>query len=139
MSTKNICFRLSCIKTLSAVEARPEASNQHEFNGVTQLKELFGAEKQYLTAWFSVRGTNNEYQAPVTWYDARERTPGRSEYRLYFKSNPAMDIATEGDNIIIGFDKKGKLHCEIIKAGAKGYSGVIRKWQVNEGQFELEY
>jgi hypothetical protein len=42
MSIQPVVFRCSCIKTLSAVEANPARSNQHEFNGVTQLKSIFG-------------------------------------------------------------------------------------------------
>ena len=37
-------FKGIAVKRLSAVEAHPEKSNQHEFNGVVALKQLFGLE-----------------------------------------------------------------------------------------------
>ena len=33
-------------KKLSAVEVDPNTSNQHEFNGVSRLKKIFGIEKR---------------------------------------------------------------------------------------------
>ena len=41
------------IKTLSEVEVNYWASNQHEFNGVTSLKRIFGMERQYFNAKFA--------------------------------------------------------------------------------------
>ena len=55
MSSEAVILKPACIKTLSAVEARPERSNQHEFNGVQQLKEIFGLYEFERTAIFSVR------------------------------------------------------------------------------------
>ena len=63
------------IKTLSEVEVNYWASNQHEFNGVTSLKRIFGMEKRYFNAKFiymSDRGIEKEGRGSLTWYDARE-------------------------------------------------------------------
>jgi hypothetical protein len=109
MSIKAINFAQSCVKTLSAVEAEASRSNQHEFNGVTQLKYIFGCHKIQKKAYFSVRGNDKLYCSSLTWYDAREAHPIRSEYRLYFKSNPVMSEAKEGDNVVIGYDINGAL------------------------------
>lgn len=122
MSVKPINFRASCVKTLSAVEVLPTSSNQHEFNGVLQLKNLFGLNKMEMNASFSIRGSEDVFHSRLTWYDAREAHVSRSEYRLYFQSNPVMTRANEGDNIIIGFDSKGNIHCELITNGAPGHS-----------------
>ena len=40
------------VKILSDVEVNSWTSNQHEFNGVTQMKQLFGTKKQYFNANF---------------------------------------------------------------------------------------
>lgn len=114
MSTKPVVLKPACIKTLSAVEAHPERSHQHEFNGVTELKGIFGKERDEFNAIFSIRGEEATYHAGVTWYDSRENHPTRSEHRLYFQGNPVMDQAQEGDNILIGFDKLNQLHCILI-------------------------
>ncbi|HHQ4581855.1 TPA: hypothetical protein ACSP17_004120 [Aeromonas hydrophila] len=121
MSIKPINFSASCVKTLSAVEVDKFRSNQHEFNGVTQLKRLFGNNKIEMLASFSIRGSDEVFRAKLTWYDARELHPTRSEYRLYFQTNQVMSQAQAGDNIIIGFDSKGNIHCELISQGNAGY------------------
>jgi len=37
----------------------------------------------------------------LTWYDARENYPPRSEYRLYFPSNDVTNISEANDLLII--------------------------------------
>jgi len=130
MSIQPVIFRCSCIKTLSAVEANPARSNQHEFNGVTQLKSIFGEDRQELPALFSLRGDSQVFESGITWYDAREAHATRSEYRLYFQSNPVMNLAAEGDNIVIGFDRNGSVHCELIPQTNPDYSGIVSEWRV---------
>ncbi|GGE92673.1 type II restriction endonuclease [Massilia psychrophila] len=124
MSIRPINFRASCVKTLSAVEAEPTKSNQHEFNGVAQLKNLFGSEKTHMTVSFSTRGLDDICLSGMTWYEARESHATRSEYRFYFQSNAVMERAREGDNIIIGFDLSNNIHCELITQGASGYTAT---------------
>ncbi|MEZ6965171.1 MULTISPECIES: type II restriction endonuclease [Aeromonas] len=124
MSIRPINFRTSFIKTLSTVEVDPSRSNQHEFNGVAQLKRLFGDQKVEMFASFSVRGSDRTFISKLTWYDAREMHPTRSEYRLYFQTNPVMDQANAGDNIVIGFDTEGEIHCELIKKGSVDYKST---------------
>lgn len=122
MSTGSVILKPACIKTLVAVEARPERSNQHEFNGVAALKDLFGQNRAEFEAVFSVRGEDGSYRAGVTWYDSRESHATRSEHRLYFQGNPVMQRAQEGDNILIGF-VRDQLHCILIPNDPTRYSG----------------
>ncbi len=114
MATKSIHFKSACIKTLSYVETIKGTSNQHEFNGVSQLKTLLGNDKREEIIIFSIRGHSKIFHSSITWYDARLQHETRSEYRLYFQSNPVMNIAKEGDTIIIGFDTNNQLYCELI-------------------------
>lgn len=100
-------------KRLSAVESDPNRSNQHEFNGVTALKKLLGLEKfNDHPARFVWLGEENEglsEDSLVTWYDSRENHPKRSEHRLYFRTNPVMELAREGDLLIVGKRPDGEL------------------------------
>jgi len=48
-------------KRLSAVEAHPEVSNQHEFNGVTGLKNILGSDRKKFNAQFIFLGENEEH------------------------------------------------------------------------------
>ena len=104
----------TCVKTLSTVEAMPNRSNQHELNGVTQLKNILGVSKQSFDVRFSVRGKDGFIVSGVTWYDARENHPSRSEYRLYFQTNEVMDAAKKGSTLVLGVDSSGNFWAELI-------------------------
>lgn len=129
MSKSPFSLERSCIKTLSAVEAERNRSNQHEFNGVIALKNLFGLEKFKQDAYFSIRGEPINCIKPITWYDAREDHSTRTEHRLYFSGNIVMDNAQEGDNIVIGFDKNNKINIILIKRSNSEYKGPISNWE----------
>jgi len=94
-------------KRLSAVEADLLHSNQHEFNGVQELKRILGepvGKVRYEAKFIYMTDADDE---PViddgflTWYDARERHPTRSECRLYFPSNNVLNCASQGDYLVI--------------------------------------
>lgn len=103
------------VKRLSAVEADMFHSHQHEFNGVDSLKKLFGQAtgKQTYPARFIY--LNDHDDEPVvsegflTWYDARERHPKRSEHRLYFPTTTVSECAAEGDVLVIGRRRDGSV------------------------------
>jgi hypothetical protein len=96
------------IKKLSAVEANPARSNQHEFNGVADLIAIFGRAdgKQTFHAKFVYLSDLDDEPVLdtgfVTWYDARERHATRSEHRLYFPTTKVSALAEEGDLLVIG-------------------------------------
>src|SRR3954453_9642918 len=91
-------FEGIAFKRLTAVEAHPERSNQHEFDGVQQLRLLLGDEKATFPAQF-VYLTDDEDEVRsaegfVPWYDARERHPTWSEYHLYFPTTAVSERAS---------------------------------------------
>lgn len=92
-------------KRLSAVEADATRSNQHEYNGVQALKNIFGLDQpRKYPARFVWLGDEQEAVSEdgfVTWYDARANHPTRSEYRLYFPTTPVSEMASEGDTLLI--------------------------------------
>lgn len=104
----------ACIKTLSAVEAEPDRSNQHELNGVAPLKDILGLSKRSFDARFSIRGQDGYVVSSVTWYDARESHLTRSEHRLYFQTNEVMDRAQAGSTLILGLDTSKEFWVELI-------------------------
>lgn len=92
------------MKRLTAVEADPTRSHQHEYNGVAPLKALFGDERREFPAkfiWLSDQQEAISEDGFVTWYDARERHPTRSEHRLYFPRTAVSEMAKAGDAIFI--------------------------------------
>jgi hypothetical protein len=118
-------------KRLSAVEADFARSHQHEFNGVEALKRIFGAapETRKLGARFIY--INDHDAEPVmsdgflTWYDARERHPTRSEHRMYFPTTEVSMMAAEGDLLVIGLRQDGSV-LVIIAEGASTVANQIR-------------
>ena len=100
-------------KRLSAVEVNIGRSNQHEFNGTKEMIRLLGADRKKYIADFMYLSDDEascvECKEKVTWYDAREDTPDRTEYRLYFSDSVVMKQALEGDTLIIGGKVDGTL------------------------------
>lgn len=116
MNIQSVFLQASCLKILAAVEADPNVSGQHEFNGTAEMKSLLGSERRSFPAKFFVRGNNVTDEVNVTWYDSREKDPNRSEFRLYFQTNAVMNLAAAGDNMLIGFDSDKILNFLLIRS-----------------------
>ena len=116
-------------KYLSVVEAHPESSNQHEFNGVTALKNLLGTDRLTAKTDFIYLGddvgTAGQAEGFLTWYNARERHPTRTEYRLYFPSNTVTDLASEDDLILFCKKKSGEILVMVAKANSTAENQLL--------------
>jgi hypothetical protein len=92
-------------KRLSEGEISKQVSNQHEFNGVLGFKEIFGSERTTFKTKFLFLPDDEENQlldeGHLTWYDARENHPTRTEFRLYYSTNPVIQKAQQGDLVVI--------------------------------------
>lgn len=92
-------------KRLTEVEVSPDVSNQHEFNGIAEFKNIFGAEKVNFEAKFLYLTDDEESiitdEGTLTWYDARENHATRTEYRLYYSGNEVISESTAGDLVVI--------------------------------------
>ncbi|MBN2718717.1 MAG: restriction endonuclease [Deltaproteobacteria bacterium] len=93
-------------KKLSAVEVDPSASNEHEFNGVSALKSIFGNTRVEKIPCRALYLCDDEEQMSeeliqLTWYDARERHPTRSEFRLYYTDSICIAAANPDDLMIL--------------------------------------
>lgn len=94
------------VKRLSAVEANPKSSNQHEFNGSEELRRLFGdADRKNIPTRFlwidEEQSSSDTEEGFLTWYDARRAHPSRSEYRLYYQGNAVTGTMREGDSFFV--------------------------------------
>ncbi|NIA32012.1 MAG: restriction endonuclease, partial [Actinobacteria bacterium] len=109
-------------KYLSAVEADGLRSNQHEFNGIKEFKEMLGSEKKTFDTTFLYLSYNEDKhisaQGKLTWYDARENHPTRSEYRLYYQSVSVFDEVNEGDLLLICKREDNTLFVIISESGS---------------------
>lgn len=122
-------FSGAALKTLSAVEADLVHSHQHEFNGVEGLKNIFGQAhgKQKFEAKFIYLTDRDDEpvisEGFLTWYDAREAHPTRSEHRLYFPTTEVSSCAAEGDLLVIGRRQDGS----VLVVVAEGESTVANQ------------
>ncbi|MEK3883643.1 hypothetical protein [Paenibacillus sp. PL2-23] len=105
MDFLSLYFKGVAAKVLSSVEINKWNSNQHEFHGVRVLKNIFGLERQYFNARFiyiNKQGKMIQSTGRLTWYDAREYDPYRTEHRLYYTESSAINNAHENDLMIVG-------------------------------------
>lgn len=125
----NDYFTGAAAKTLRAVEVSRERSNQHEIDGVASIKAILGSTRQHFQAQFIYFGESEDEtvacEAPVTWYDAREAHPTRSEHRLYFQESEVMDLATEGDLLLVALMKDGGLIVVVAQQGSTFESQLV--------------
>lgn len=93
-----------CKKELKVVDCNGEKSNQHEFNVNKGMRELLGNTRKHFTNSYWVYMSDYEIvkaNDTLSWYDARENHPSRSEWRLYYGGNDVVDKAKEGDWLYI--------------------------------------
>ena len=123
-------FKGVASKRLRVVEVNPKKSNQHEFNGNSELKRMLGEPdgKQRISARFMYFSDASEepifYEGHLTWYDARakgkrERGVNRKEYRLYFTGNDVMKQALPGDLLFVAILPD---HTSLVIIAANGSS-----------------
>lgn len=109
-------------KTLTSVEIDSLASNQHELNGVAALREMLGSERRSFPTHLIYLADDDvvtiEADAVLAWYDARERHPVRSEWRLYYPRTPVTEAANPGDLLVIGRRPDDTLLMIIAAAGS---------------------
>ena len=100
-------FSEVAVKSLRDVEINSLVSNQHEFNGVAGLRKMLGEQKgkvRYETTFLYLTDFEDNpiiENGILTWYDAREKHPTRTEFRLYFPENQVIQCANTGDVLII--------------------------------------
>ena len=115
-------------KRLSAVETDSNISHQHEFNGVKEFKRIFGQHRQSLETQFIYLGQDSDSVltelGSLTWYDAREAHPIRSEYRLYYSPTSVTSRMTVDDLIVIGQRTDGSAMVVVAKAGTTAESQI---------------
>ncbi len=102
----NQYFEAVAVKRLTAVETDSTVSNQHEYNGVSLLKKMFGTDAQKKvvpTHFLYVTDDDNAIQADgeLTWYDARYNHPTRTEWRLYYPANEVTEASLLEDSLFI--------------------------------------
>lgn len=125
MTTLRSYFAGVAAKYLSAVDATPSKSNQHEIgsNKFTAILGDPGSSKVIFESTFLYFNPDTDEPESctdsVTWYDTRVEKPHRSaEYRLYYRRNAVTERLQEGDFCLIGMQTTGKLLIAVARANS---------------------
>ncbi|MET4090591.1 type II restriction endonuclease [Bradyrhizobium sp. S3.5.5] len=110
------------LKRLSAVEADPKRSHQHEFAG-GHLRTMFGDEDRLKFParfiWLSDEQEGVTEDGVLSWYDSRRSNPNRSaEYRLYYFDNSVTALMKEGDTFFVATRGDGSAMVIIVPQGS---------------------
>jgi hypothetical protein len=132
----------AAVKRLSAVEADPDRSHQHEFAG-GHLRKIFGDEDRLkLPARFIWMSDEQEAVAEdglLSWYDSRRNNPTRSaEYRLYYFDNSITAMMKEGDSFFVALRLDGSAIVIVTPKGSTVENQLIWLFGI-EGQTKLEF
>jgi len=144
------------VKRLSAVDAEPKASNQHEVGTTRKMRDDFLGEnhQQKFLAVYVWLGEDQDGFTAESWathYDSRLNRPRAAEWRLYYPSNPVTEAMKEGDTLFLARDKAGTLWFIVAPEGStseqqlfwlfglrpEGHSFVSR--EVSEEEPELDF
>lgn len=128
LDSVNEIFEGAAAKYLSAVDADPARSNQHEIGGLPSVgfKSYLGTPGKSdgypfpaLMAYLTDEEDAELCPDEVTWYDARWKNAKRSpEYRLYYKSNPVTELIQPTDFFLVAKKRDGSLLLLFTPAGS---------------------
>lgn len=115
-------------KYLTAVDADPGKSNQHEFGGLVKagFKQFLGDPGEGTSRFpcrfiflSDDRDKSVSVDGVVSWYDSRRGKSGRgAELRLYYVSNEVTDLITEGMFFLIAKTTSGELLLAFCEKGS---------------------
>lgn len=112
------------VKRLSAVDANPVKSNQHEIGTTREMRKDFLGENQQeklgaIYVWLGEDQDGFTAEGWATHYDTRLNQVGRApEWRLYYPSNPVTETMQEGDTLFLAKDRDGILWFIVAPAGS---------------------
>jgi hypothetical protein len=127
-------FEAVAAKRLSDVEADALKSNQHEFNGISEFKEILGTTKKTFDSSLIYLSDEDDFvksSCNLTWYDARENHPTRTEYRLYYQSAFSLEYAEAGDLLVLCKCKTDNLVVFIAENGSTKESQLVWLFNLN--------
>lgn len=123
-------FISTATKYLSAVEINNAISNRHEFNEVSNIKQILGSEKllNVPTKYIYLSDEESEElldSGTISWF-ATENNPSRStEFRLCYSENSVMSEADEGDLLVIALRPDKSVMIIIAKAGSTSENQLL--------------
>ena len=95
------------VKRLTAVDAEPQKSNQHEVGTTSEMRRQFLGDHQrrqfrVIYVWLGEDQDGFTIEGTATHYDARANKAHRApEWRLYYPSNPVTQAMQERDTLFL--------------------------------------
>jgi hypothetical protein len=134
--------RKLAVKRLSAVEIDPALSHQHEFHaGRLRVALGFGDEKVSGKLKVHVHqrdGTLIVDEGPFTLYDARQLTPGRSEWHLYYASKSLPLLVDPGDLLVLFRPDETSNLSGIVAAAGSGVESQLLELTALDSSSDLD-
>ena len=111
------------VKRLSAVDAEPKTSNQHEVGTTKKMRDDFLGENHQekfpaIYIWLGGDQEGFSEESRATHYDARINKPRAAEWRLYYPSNPVTEVMRAGDTLFLAKDQGGVLWFIVAPEGS---------------------
>ena len=111
------------VKRLSAVDAEPKTSNQHEVGTTKKMRDDFLGEthqEKFPAIYIWLGGDQEGFteESRATHYDARINKPRAAEWRLYYPSNPVTEAMKAGDTLFLAKDQGGVLWFIVAPEGS---------------------
>jgi EcoRII C terminal len=123
------------VKRLSAVEADPMKSHQHEFAG-GHLRGMFGDDDRKdipaTFVWLNDEQEGVSEPGIVSWYDSRRKQAHRgAEYRLYYADNPVSSLMKPGDSFFVATRPDGTVMVIVVPEGSTVESQLVWLFGIN--------
>lgn len=124
-------------KRLTAVDAEPIRSNQHEVGTTRDMRLQFLGEnhrRKYRTVyvWLDDDETAILSEGKSTHYDARKDRPHRSpEWRLYYPDNPVTEIMSQGDSLFLAMARDESIYFVVAPADSTSERQLIWLFGLN--------
>ena len=111
------------VKRLSAVDAEPGSSNQHEIGTTAEIRREFLGENHRerfpaVYIWLGEDQDGITVDGWATHYDARINKPRAPEWRLYYPSNPVTEAMRAGDTLFLAKDRTGAILLIVAPEGS---------------------
>jgi hypothetical protein len=135
-------FEGVAMKRLSAVDAEPTRSNQHEVGTTPAMRDFLGQQKREFPAtfiWLSSEQESFSEAGTLTLYDSREKQVHRGpEWRLYYPGNAVTEAMEEGDTLFVAKRTDGSVFFIVAPQGGSMRDQV--SWLFGfEGEPELHF
>ena len=112
------------VKRLTAVDAEPKRSNQHEVGTTGEMRRQFLGDIQRrkfraIYVWLGEDQDGFTVEGTATHYDTREKKANRSpEWRLYYRSNPVTEAMRERDTLFLAMTNDHVLYFIVTPEGS---------------------